>query len=140
MALGKMVGKGAETSMIPRLDLCNGPACSFCGCRDAEILSTPHGDSWWDAGRARCRHCGREYAFRELPPEPPPYVPPIVERPVPAEGLSCTAPILVQSAAARVLPNVKCSKCGSPMKVASTLKTIRKYKCPQCGATAKRPK
>lgn len=74
------------------LERCDGPECPMCGCRDAVILRDPappaheldpeslpfilpssmdpakaaawQSATWWDAGRARCKHCGTEYSFR----------------------------------------------------------------------------
>ena len=39
------------------LDLCDGPECPNCGCRDAEILEAPNADAaatgWWGSGREK---------------------------------------------------------------------------------------
>ena len=56
-----------------RLDLCEGPECPRCHCQDTAILRTPaepvdvNPDAvgvWFSDGRAKCNHCGTEFAFR----------------------------------------------------------------------------
>lgn len=55
------------------LEPCNGPPCPRCGCRDVQVSVWPPelgpGDkpSWYGQGRARCRHCGMPFTFRERP-------------------------------------------------------------------------
>ncbi len=111
------------------LEICKGPECPHCGCRDSEILKEPAGGrSWFNSGRARCRHCGMEFSFQELPPEPEPA--PIVE---PEQ----TVPIQI---AERTIPAPKCPDCGGEMRVTSTRKAVRYHKCDACGRTMKTPK
>jgi hypothetical protein len=60
-----------------RLDLCEGPTCSRCGCNDTKILQRPPAlqpgeQLWWAAGRAKCRFCGAAFSFRQVPAERPP--------------------------------------------------------------------
>lgn len=62
------------------LERAQGPACPRCGCQDADVRAAPPAApvvsksqqhygmaSWFAAGRARCRHCGLLFSFRELP-------------------------------------------------------------------------
>ena len=67
------------------LEPSDGPPCPRCGCQDVKIQRLPPAgqESWFDGGRARCRHCGLSFSFRQLPqdpPAPPPDVPPTKPR------------------------------------------------------------
>ncbi len=115
------------------LERCDGPPCPRCGCQDVEILSYPpvrteNGwrGSWFDAGRAVCRHCRLQFTFRELPQN---------EAVEAAEPI--TLPIEPDLVAEHTIRVVQCSDCGIPMKATSTRKDVRYHKCPHCGKTAK---
>ncbi len=108
-----------------RLDRCDGPPCSRCGCQDVRIIQTPTGNgSWWDSGRARCRHCGLVFSFREMPEPKPLDI--LAEMPLLAPETHGTETPIEQAA-------VVCEKCGGPMQITSTRKTIRYHKCQRCG-------
>lgn len=109
------------------LELCQGPACPRCGCRDARILQEPAAKSWWACGRARCRHCGLVYGFRDTSPSPAPG-PAADPAPEPAAEPR-TDPATP--------PPLTCGDCHERMKVSSTRKLFRWYKCPRCGKTQK---
>lgn len=124
------------------LEPCHGPPCTRCGCQDVEILAPPRegGQAWWNAGRAKCRHCGKQFYFRavESPPfqPPPPMVDPEELAP-PAEPPPAPA---VPEKPARVIPLADCPDCGMAMQVTHTYKTMRRHKCPRCGKTLKTPR
>lgn len=55
------------------LDLCEGPECPNCGCRDTQILRQPREPAepdpdgqgvWFSSGQARCKVCRTQFAFR----------------------------------------------------------------------------
>jgi hypothetical protein len=66
---------------VTNLDLCDGPECPRCGCRDTFILQRPAAGTlevdpdgvgtWFTTGRAACNHCHTEFCFKESPPGPP---------------------------------------------------------------------
>lgn len=110
-----------------QLDLCNGPPCPRCGCRDSKIMREPdNGKSWWNAGQARCNHCGMGFTFMELPQEPA-----VVDEVPPAIPLQI---------AGRTIPEPTCPQCGGETRITSTRKGLRYHKCTSCGATMKTAK
>lgn len=134
--------EGQEVGLSAILSRCNGPECPHCGCTDSRILEEPNPaagrGSWWGAGRAKCGYCRREFSFRELPQEA------VSERETQAmvedEPMREEIPMIavVTQLDVKTIPVVTCSNCETQMKVTSTLKTLRKYKCATCGETAKR--
>lgn len=151
------------------LDKCDGPACPRCGCQDAKILAEPpqqraplvskaqqfYGTaSWFAGGRARCKHCGLTFSFRELPssPEDPPEEPrqPEDERQEtgkrgqepaadPLAGLAFVAETTVPQGIPPVTYPVKaCPECGSAeIRVATKRGRIRHHQCRACSARFK---
>ncbi len=120
-----------------RLDLCDGPACPNCGCQDAEILAEPKGPaekSWFGAGKARCRHCGQTFHFKEVADDaqqpPVDYQEPVVEHQEPV--------VDVPSVAYQTVRKPLCPECGSgKVVVVATRRLIRRYKCKECGGRFK---
>jgi ribosomal protein S27E len=109
------------------LERCTGPACPHCGCQDAEILRQPNPDtaSWWADGRARCNHCGREFAFKELPQDN-------------AEISEDTSEIERPADLGVPFIPVRCPDCRSDdVVVTSTRRPIRWHRCRKCGARFK---
>lgn len=126
------------------MDLCTGPACPRCGCQDVKVLREPDASgSWWGGGKARCRHCQREFTFRQVPKktavEPPMVLTPIAI----VDDFDPLADVSVVDASVhaidlKVVPVVACPKCGETMRVSSTRKNVRHFKCDKCGETAKK--
>jgi uncharacterized Zn finger protein len=114
------------------LDRCDGPTCPACGCQQARVLREPRTDarSWWGSGRARCGHCGRVFAFREVAEDPtmPPAAAPDPAPPVPEPAPTTTR---------RLIDVITCQDCETRMRVVSTTKRVRYYRCPACGRTHK---
>lgn len=126
---------------FPQLKLANGPPCPHCGCRDVEITQHPpeDKDGWWPQGRARCNHCRRQFAFKELPPP----IGQAVDEAIadmeftPADVQPDTVPIPPRDTA---YPVRACPECGSPeTEVASSGKKpkpgdprIRYHQCRDC--------
>jgi hypothetical protein len=135
-------------------ELCNGPACPGCGCRDTHIppkkVAKPAATgSWFRSGRAgssdraTCRHCGLAFTFQEAA-APEPLAPfPGIEMPVPhfpGNVPDLTQPEVVEKQVDhKVVAVVKCPECGEIMKTSSTRKTFRYHKCTNsaCGCTTK---
>lgn len=90
----------------------NGPECPICGCRDAEILKEPKSASWFAAGRARCKHCGRVFNFVEEEQEEMDH------------GISLPA--------IKADPT-KCPQCGGKFRIYRTVKPVQYRKCVTCG-------
>jgi ribosomal protein S27E len=111
------------------LERCTGPACPRCGCQDAEILKRPDPESttWWASGRARCNHCRREFAFKEIPAEAADFV----------EGSSSPEESRPSDMGVPFIP-VRCPDCHSTdVPVTSSRRPIRWHKCRVCGKTFK---
>jgi len=127
------------------LRLCDGPPCPRCGCQDVHILQQPSpGKSWWGGGRARCRHCGRVFCFREIQKPPPVFQPHEniglgpVESHFPGNDFGAVDPPKEEkSLEIKVVAVAKCPDCGATMKISSTRKDYRHHKCPKCGKTTK---
>jgi predicted RNA-binding Zn-ribbon protein involved in translation (DUF1610 family) len=129
------------------LSACDGPACPRCGCRDCRIVREPSKTlSWWGAGRARCRHCGNEFSFREVSEarqnvvsveEPLIHLPDETPDDSAIEARHAAGPVSPQGARP-VSPT--CPGCGTIMKVSTTRETLRRWKCPKCGKTKKTPR
>lgn len=134
------------------LDLCDGPPCAHCGCRDVRIMLEPRPlgpdgkDTWWPSGRAVCNHCRVQFAFRELPPEPEAapvnepvdvFPDPFPEQPV----LPGPPESIVIPPRDTAYPVRSCPQCGSPAtEVVSSGKKpppgqprIRYHRCRDCG-------
>lgn len=148
------------------LEKCHGPACPRCGCQDAKILAEPpqratlvskaqqfYGTtSWFAGGRARCKHCGLTFSFRELPPPPeePPEEPRQTEdertgesgqEPAadPLAGLAFVAETTVPQGIPPITYPVKaCPECGSAeIRVTTKRGRVRHHKCRSCAASFK---
>ena len=124
------------------LQACDGPVCPRCGCRDSKILRQPDvTGSWWGGGKARCRHCGLAFSFREIPkPPPPPEVPVECELPekyFPGNGSELAEIDDNRPVDCTMIPIVTCPDCGDTMKTSSTRKKFRYHKCLKCGRTLK---
>lgn len=129
-----------------QLEPANGPACPYCGCRDARILKHPPEGvtTWWEQGRARCNHCGAAFAFRELPP---PVGEAADETAVEAEFESAEIELpesVKVPARDTAYPVRECPECGSPnTRVKSSPKAppdqskIRYHECKDCPAKFK---
>ena len=125
---------------------CTGPECPHCGCRDSRVIRRAPGTgriigpqgavvatgvSWHGGNKARCGHCGATFSFPDEQPEEVPAAPQQDEPPA------------NPSVSRRIVPQVKCEKCGTRMRVTRTKNTtdrmsiIRYYKCSQCGSTSK---
>lgn len=129
------------------LEPANGPSCPKCGCRDVRILQYPpepgpdgKSQSWWAQGRARCRHCGLSFAFRELPE---PLGAGVVNSPEDIEPDELeTTEIRTRDVA---YPVRQCPECGSPntyvvssgKKPAPDRPRIRHHRCKDCPAKFK---
>lgn len=135
-----------------RLEAANGPECPHCGCRDARILREPNPDQegWWAGGKARCKNCGRVFAFRKVPrrefselePEP---VPPDVEAEptMEPETESMAMPLSAENRDT-AYPVRACPECESPdvlVKSSPRAKPgdpkLRYHICKACHATFK---
>ena len=122
-----------------RLDLCDGPMCPMCGCKDARILEEPTEGSWWPSGKAACKHCGRRFAFR-------------LKQSGESAGDQATAPLSVSEPEIGLAGNdgesiepfdpdrpvpyetTRCPFCGSrDTKITSTRRPRRFHKCRGCG-------
>jgi len=128
-----------------RLEPACGPECPRCGCRDAEILQRPISSEmdadpkrrpWWPTGKARCRHCGMQFAFREIPAPPQP--PELPAYPEPATDPPADGPHH------QPYPVRACPECGSPSVVVTSSPRprpgqprIRHHRCKDCAATFK---
>ncbi len=132
------------------LQLVDGPACPSCGSQDAEILQRPSDlpegvTTWWEQGRARCRHCGNQFAFRELPE--PIAAPAVVDEAMeamdfePADVQPVDPPAKPRDTA---YPVRECPHCGSadtgvykPMRKKPDVPQIRYHRCGDCQKTFK---
>lgn len=129
-----------------RLDVCSGPECSRCGCRDSEILREAVPGSWFSTGQARCRHCRLVFSFRVSVAVAPPTIhqePPPMPQEAAFDAIDTRPPVMEPPRQPRVsvAPGpLLCEACGGTMKVASTRRTMRYLKCTACGATAKQPR
>jgi len=124
------------------LERCDGPVCPRCGCQDARILDppAPRGPRlWWGGqGRARCRHCGFGFYFRETAEAPP-------TAPTPSKREEDIAMPAVPEAAAIADPPfdpdrgvvyhvLRCPLCGSDqVRITHTARPVRRHKCRACG-------
>lgn len=123
------------------LPMANGPDCPRCGCRDCHIKQQPlPGRTWYPTGRARCKHCGMFFAFRELPTPHNAPVPVIDCSPVQLPPHDIQSPIPFSTRVDVVLPSVsilidpaKCPDCGSVAKAYSTKGRTQYRRCPDCG-------
>lgn len=135
--------------MSTLLKLCNGPACPYCGCRDARILVEPKthlgSASWFGAGKARCNHCGKPFSFREMPSVQRETIVPAYLNPY-GDELQVEVPDPEQHGAAvdhaperppKHFPGNRCPKCGGIERVTSTRPLYRWKKCVECGNTRK---
>jgi Zn finger protein HypA/HybF involved in hydrogenase expression len=134
------------------LDLCQGPPCPRCGCRDCTVSQWPPDrgpndkPTWFAQGRAKCRHCGMPFTFREVPDA---MAPPIGEEADYSSGDSDAADIDDYQSTPMpprdtAYPVRACPECGSPeVKVESSPKAkagaakIRYHICRDCHAKFK---
>lgn len=118
------------------LQKATGPACPRCGCEDSRQLPEPpqrrkpKAPGWfaqqritYRANRWACGHCGLLFTAESVD-QAEAHHEPKANEPEPA-------PVIEQT----TLPVITC-KCGKKMRVASTRKNVRYYKC-ECGETAK---
>ena len=107
----------------------NGPECPHCGCRDSRILAKPDSKLWFGRfGRARCGFCRQVFSFRELPEE---------DGPIEIEVDEDEDPPAIAEEPPTPTAAPTCPDCGSEMRVSSTRKTYRWYKCAACRQTLK---
>lgn len=106
------------------LTKCDGPDCPHCGCRQTKVITPAKEGSWFTSGKAQCQFCGAMFGFTVSQS-----VAPTVEHQTPVVE---HAPVKVEPQT----PSIQCT-CGELMKVASTRKAIRYYKCERCGKTHK---
>jgi transcription elongation factor Elf1 len=129
--------------MVDGLKMCDGPPCTRCGCRDVLILQDPIPNSWFTTGRARCRHCGRSFSFREKPTvEPvdavsefgPVELPPVDFQFIDPFSTRIDIATEPQSVAStQVTDPAKCPDCGATAKAYTTKGRTQYRKCPACG-------
>jgi len=125
--------------------LCDGPPCPSCGCQDVRILQQPTaGKSWWGSGKAKCRHCGRVFFFREVANPVPisrsreEFSHVSAENYFPGNNFDAGgSPEEEKQPEIKVVAVAKCPDCGETMKISSTRKDFRYHKCPKCGKTTK---
>lgn len=138
------------------LQLANGPECPRCGCRDSSILRAPapvldDGEEKWHwgtgGGSARCKHCGNQFSFREIPAPIVPIADPVaVDEAMGEMEFDDADRILHEVVKPRdtAYPVRECPECGSPStKVYRTMKEIdgvprlRYHRCLGCHETFK---
>jgi len=125
---------------------CDGPICPSCGCRDAEIAREPAENNgqriskrprWWSSGRAICQNCFVSYSFEwpEMPLEPPAVAE--IEVQIPVIDAVRDPPEPPQTTGRAIC----CPDCQSPdVKVYSTTKLVRYYRCKRCEKRFKMPR
>jgi predicted RNA-binding Zn-ribbon protein involved in translation (DUF1610 family) len=114
----------------------SGPECPRCGCRDSRILQKPNPKRWYGRfGKARCGHCFLLFSIQDDDVGD-------VDQPSQEDdfedGLDIAEPAQEQPDKTKLPPD--CQSCGTEMKVSSTRKAFRWYKCPECGKTKKVPR
>ena len=111
-----------------RPELCAGPACPYCGCRDVQIPQQALSGSWYASGGAVCNHCRRRFAF--TPMQQQAHEPIVYQEPTPV----VTRSDHVED------PVLRCPKCGAKAgrkgqkgpTVERSMGKIRYHSCP-CG-------
>jgi len=132
------------------LDLCHGPPCPRCGCRDCIVSQWPPDlgpndkPTWFEQGRAKCRHCGLPFTFREVPDA---MSPPIGEEADYSSGDFDAADIDDYQSTPMpprdvAYPVRACPECGSPnvivyrtMKLLPDIPRCRYHRCRDCKAS-----
>jgi hypothetical protein len=98
------------------IDKIDGPACTYCGCRDVEVRKEPDPDEWFASGIAVCNHCSRQFVYMHHNEE--------------QEEARVGSGVVFQ--------RVKCPVCKSKdVPVKSTVDRIRYHKCRDCGRNFK---
>lgn len=129
----------------------DGPPCPRCGCRDCEIREAPqqaaivskaqqhYGTaSWFAAGRARCRHCGLPFSFRELPSPAEETGDETDQTPAIATPTDSRSPAVSPETQGLRYPVRQCPHCQSTkIRVTTTRKPLRHHKCDACQRTFK---
>ena len=122
-----------------RLLLTDGPECDQCGCRDVAILQQPQpGVVWAKTGRARCRHCGKVFPYRDNDTQipgmttclPTTALPPVV---IQHAGPLSTRVDVMQPTIDIMIDPTRCPECNAVAKAYSTKGRTQYRKCPQCG-------
>ncbi len=112
----------------------DGPECPRCGCRDSKILAKPEPKSWFRRfGRARCGYCETVFSFKEAGAGDETGCDPA------NDAIGDDPGQLIASEVAAIVPRSVpvCAECRIEMRVSSTRKAYRWYKCPRCGSTRK---
>lgn len=146
----------------------NGPACPNCGCKDVEIVREPKPPiedqlprkdgikgSWWAGGMAICQYCFNDFHFGDrgesgltptpdltLTPDLTP-APDLLPNPNPpvSPPVSTLPPLTTLRPQIDSIRAIVCPDCGSAdVRVTSTQKRVRYYRCKVCPRRFKMPR